>query len=204
MSLLLGLVSWHRRLLASQSTIANRQETGVLAKDQHGVVMPTVVWTGLSAGWKNKIVGTAPSGSTYHGRGPKQLSWDYNYKAFSLYYCGDDTLLNYPERVAENSELAWASSIWFWVTGGPDNFKPGCHNVFTRAEGEGNRKPGLGWVINVVNGGLECNSNVKKCDRRVASRVAHYEHYCSKFGVAPLKAGWTADNLYCDTQDAYR
>jgi len=150
-----------------------------------------------------KYGGFAKSGQTYHGRGPKQLSWNYNYKAFSKYYCGDTTLLDYPERVADNSELAWASSIWFWVTGGPDNFKPGCHDVFTRKEGEGDRKPGLGWVINVVNGGLECNSAVPRCDRRVASRVSHYKHYCKLLGVKPLKPGWTEDNLYCDTQSAY-
>jgi len=148
--------------------------------------------------------GTAPSGHTYHGRGPKQLSWDYNYKAFSNYYCGDDTLKNNPERVGTNSELAWASSIWFWVTGGPDTYKPGCHDVFTRTNGEGDRNPGLGWAINVVNGGLECNSAVQMCDRRVASRVLHYKHYCAKFNVNPLKAGWTEENnLYCKSQTAY-
>jgi len=160
--------------------------------------------------------GTALSGHTYHGRGPKQLSWNYNYKAFSQYYCGDDILLNYPERVAANSELAWASSIWFWVTGGPDNTKPGCHDVFTRTVSTGNRNPGLGWAINIVNGGLECYS-ANRCDRRVASRVEHYKRYCTKFGVAALKpeieatattaaiAGWTEnDNLYCSTQDNYR
>jgi len=102
------------------------------------------------------------SGKSYHGRGPKQLSYVYNYAGFSTYYCGDDTLKNYPERVASNSELAWASSMWFWVTGGPDGSKPGCHDVFNRAVGTGNRKPGLGWAINIVNGGLECGASKKQ------------------------------------------
>merc|ERR1711862_935442 len=104
-------------------------------------------------------MGTADSGKTYHGRGPKQLSWNYNYEAFSNYYCGDDTLLKNPERVASNSELAWASSIWFWATGGPYNpwtTKPGCHEAFTTDTAVGERKPGLGWAIIIVKGGMNC------------------------------------------------
>jgi len=147
-------------------------------------------------------------GKSYHGRGPKQLSWNYNYKAFSEYYCKDLTLLENPERVASNSKLAWASSIWFWFTGGPDGTKPGCHDVFTGSNGileeaSKGRKFGLGWAINIVNGGLECTQ--PKCDSRVVSRVRFYKYFCDVLGVEPLKDGWTDDdNLYCNKQTSYR
>ena len=40
---------------------------------------------------------------TYQGRGPVQLSWNYNYAAFSLAIYGDtSTLINDPSRVASD------------------------------------------------------------------------------------------------------
>merc|ERR1712050_504280 len=77
------------------------------------------------------------AGKEYRGRGPKQLSWNYNYGQFSEEFCGDKSiLLNNPQWVATNPTLAWASSIWFWFTGGAclpqtgEICRPGCHEVF--------------------------------------------------------------------------
>merc|ERR1712238_560780 len=54
-------------------------------------------------------------GQEYRGRGPKQLSYNYNYGQFSEEFCGDKSiLLDNPSWVATNPTLAWASSIWFW------------------------------------------------------------------------------------------
>lgn len=145
----------------------------------------------------------------YYGRGPKQLSWEYNYKEFSEYYCGDaSVLLANPDNVATNSKLAWSSSIWFWYTGGAGSSKPGCHDVFVGSQPEElskGRKHGLGWAINIVNGGLECGASQGKCDARVHSRVRFYKYYCSVLGVADKPVGWTDDdNLYCSKQTSYR
>jgi len=159
------------------------------------------------------------SGKSYKGRGPKQLSWNYNYGQFSKEYCGDqNVLLQNPDWVATNPTLAWASSIWFWFSGGacdPDSgeiCKPSPHSVFTGkhdrcpADIAANRQYGLGWATNIVNGGLECGtgSSVGMCDYRVYSRVRFYRHYCSILGVEPLKEGWTDDdNLYCGATQNY-
>jgi len=158
-------------------------------------------------------------GKSYRGRGPKQLSWNYNYGQFSKDYCGDrNILLENPDWVVTNPKLAWASSMWFWFTGGAcdvaggERCKPSPHNVFTGkqercpADIAANRQYGMGWATNIVNGGLECGggSSVGKCDYRVYSRVRFYRHYCSILDVEPLAVGWTDDeNLFCGSSLNY-
>jgi len=158
------------------------------------------------------------AGKKYSGRGPKQLSYNSNYGQFSEEFCGNkDLLLNHPERVATNPTLAWASSIWFWFTGGAcveaagEICKPGCHDVLLGsktkcpADVQAGRQYGLGWATNVVNGGLECGSSGQgKCDYRVHSRVKYYKRFCSMLGINPLAPGWTDDsNLFCSHQKNY-
>ena len=72
------------------------------------------------------------------------------------------------------------------------------------ADTDAGRNYGLGWATNVVNGGLECNAQVEKCDYRVYSRVRFYKHFCFFLDVEPLKDGWDeSDNLFCGTQMDY-
>lgn len=76
-------------------------------------------------------------GRSYYGRGIIQLSWNYNYGAFShwLYDNGifrqliteRDKLLKYPNLIADNGALSILSGIWFWMT--PQGAKPSSHDV---------------------------------------------------------------------------
>jgi len=156
------------------------------------------------------------AGKEYTGRGPKQLSWNYNYGQFSEQFCGDKSvLLENPDWVASNPTLAWASSMWFWFTGGAclpgDSCKPSCHDVFLgknemcASDTSAGRQYGLGWATNVINGGLECGgAGLGKCDYRVHSRVRFYKHFCDILDVSPLADGWTEDdNLFCEDQSNY-
>lgn len=155
-------------------------------------------------------------GKEYKGRGPKQLSWNYNYGQFSQQFCGDQNiLLQNPDWVGSNPTLAWSSSIWFWFTGGAcgqgESCKPSCHDVMLGTKNmcsgdvSAGRRYGLGWATSVVNGGLECGgAGTGKCDYRVHSRVRFYKRYCAILGVNPLAQGWTEDdNLFCDKQKNY-
>lgn len=48
----------------------------------------------------------------YYGAGYIQLTWDYNYKAFSEYMNDPDIFNLGPQYVAEN--YAWSAAGWFW------------------------------------------------------------------------------------------
>ncbi|WP_249044319.1 chitinase, partial [Crossiella equi] len=63
---------------------------------------------------RSRPFGCPAGGSAYYGRGPLQLSWNYNYKA-----AGDAlglNLLGDPYRVQRESAVAWKTALWFWNT----------------------------------------------------------------------------------------
>lgn len=67
-------------------------------------------------------------GKSYHGRGPVQLSWNYNYGMMSEMLFGDkQILLDNPNLISKNGFLGFASAIWFWMQ--PQGPKPSCHDV---------------------------------------------------------------------------
>jgi len=158
-------------------------------------------------------------GRSYYGRGIIQLSWNYNYGAFSywLYENGlfrdiidsKDKLLKFPNLVADNGALSIMSGIWFWMT--PQGAKPSAHdvvygdvyNVSTSTNEQGLPQSNtlsideiptakgettdqsvfayrLGTVINIVNGGLECNKAAKWHGGPV-QRAMYYDAYAAYF-----------------------
>merc|ERR1719380_200468 len=144
---------------------------------------------------------TCAAGQTYQGRGPVQLSWNYNYAAFSQYIYGDaSVLINDPSQVATNATLAYQAGLWFWMT--PQSPKPSCHDAMTglwrptAADTAGGRVPGYGMVTNVINGGLECNMPTNS---KVVDRVEYYKRYADVLNVAVDTA-----TLYCDQMQSYR
>ncbi|CAN1275395.1 Endochitinase At2g43610, partial [Linum perenne] len=58
-------------------------------------------------------------GKKYYGRGPIQLTWNYNYGA-----CGKANNFNGlkdPDIVARSPTIAWKTGLWFWINGGECN-----------------------------------------------------------------------------------
>lgn len=138
-------------------------------------------------------------GKSYHGRGPIQLSWNYNYGMFSeMVLENKDSLLNHPDLLASNPELSFAAAIWFWIT--PQAPKPSCHEVMsgkwipTDADRIAGRKPGFGAVMNIVNGGLECGG-VESVRNKY--RLQYYLAFCKKMKVDP------GPNISCNSQQPY-
>ncbi|KAL6598820.1 hypothetical protein ACP70R_046080 [Stipagrostis hirtigluma subsp. patula] len=135
-------------------------------------------------------------GKSYHGRGPIQLSWNFNYGPAGR-ALGFDGLRN-PEVVANCSETAFRTALWFWIP--PRRPKPSCHEVMvgeyrpTAADATANRTAGFGLVTNTVNGGLECN---RTDDARVNNRIGFYRRYCQIFNVG------AGANLDCEHQQPY-
>jgi predicted chitinase/chitodextrinase len=113
-----------------------------------------------------------PAGqSAYHGRGPIQLSWNFNYKA-----AGDALgvdLLHQPDLVATNSSISWQTGIWYWMTqNGPGPTT--AHNAIT---GSG----GFGGTIRSINGSIECNGGNPA---QVQSRVDAYNRFVGILGTS--------------------
>jgi predicted chitinase len=120
-----------------------------------------------------------PAGTAaYYGRGPIQLSWNFNYKA-----AGDALgidLLHNPNLVQTDAAVAWKTGLWYWNTQtGPGTMTP--HNAMVNSAG-------FGQTIRSINGSLECDG---RNPAQVQSRVDAYNRFTSILGVAP------GANLYC-------
>jgi len=144
---------------------------------------------------------TCAPGQTYHGRGPVQLSWNYNYGYFSEVYLNDASLLlNNPSLLTSDPVLAYKAAIWFWMT--PQAPKPSCHAVLTgqwtpsSSDVAAGRVAGFGLTTNIINGALECNIPT---DGRVQDRVDFLERYSGILGVSMPDDS----TLYCDQMAAY-
>lgn len=135
-------------------------------------------------------------GKSYKGRGPIQLSWNFNYGPAGK-ALGFDGLKN-PELVANNSIIAFKTALWFWMT--EQKPKPSCHDVMvglyvpTVADKAANRTAGFGLTTNIINGGLECGL---PNDARVNDRIGYFHRYANLFGVR------TGCNLDCDYQKSF-
>ncbi|WP_236241822.1 glycoside hydrolase family 19 protein [Streptomyces sp. CC228A] len=120
-----------------------------------------------------------PAGqAAYYGRGPIQLSWNFNYKA-----AGDALgidLLRDPYRVERDAAVAWKTALWYWNTQSGPGTMTGHHAMVTGA--------GFGQTIRSINGALECDG---RNPAQVQSRVTKYQQFTQILGVP------TGANLYC-------
>lgn len=141
-------------------------------------------------------------GKSYHGRGPIQLSYNYNYGQVSEFIFGDkNVLLANPERVIEDGVIAFETAIWFWMT--QQYPKPSCHDVMipgkwipTSEQSVQGLRPGFGATVNIINGGIECGSGSE--NNKVLSRIGHYQRYTGLKGVSlELDGGNNTVNCGC-------
>ncbi|MEU9214480.1 glycoside hydrolase family 19 protein [Streptomyces sp. NPDC048415] len=120
-----------------------------------------------------------PAGqSAYYGRGPIQLSWNFNYKA-----AGDALgidLLNNPYLVQNDASVAWKTGLWYWNTQTGPGTMTG-HNAMVNSAG-------FGQTIRSINGSLECDG---KNPAQVQSRVDAYQRFVQILGTT------AGGNLYC-------
>lgn len=129
-------------------------------------------------------------GQRYYGRGPIQLSWNYNYgqagRALGL------PLLTNPALVATDPVVSFRTAFWFWMT--PQAPKPSCHDVMSGAyvpsatDTAANRLPGFGLTVHIINGGIECNMPTTAA---VRDRLGFFARYAQLLNVAQ------GDNLEC-------
>lgn len=133
------------------------------------------------------------SGKRYYGRGPVQISWNYNYGPAGRAIGFDG--INNPDIVANDPTVSFKTAVWFWMTA--QSPKPSCHDVMTGrwspsgSDSAAGRAVGYGAVTNIINGGLECG---KGSDSRQQDRIGFYKRYCDILGVS------YGSNLDCNNQ----
>lgn len=105
----------------------------------------------------------------YNGRGPLQLTWNYNYGEAGK--ANKFNGLQSPEIVANDPVVSFKAALWFWMQN--------VRSVIGQ---------GFGATIQKINGAVECNGKEPK---KVEARVNLYLDYCKQFGVNP------GNNLSC-------
>jgi predicted chitinase/chitodextrinase len=111
------------------------------------------------------------AGQQYYGRGPIQLSWNFNYgaagSALGL------NLLNNPNLVEQDASVAWKTALWYWMTqNGPGTMT--AHACLVNGQG-------FGCTIRSINGALECNGGN---GAQVQSRINYLNTFVGILGVS--------------------
>ena len=120
-----------------------------------------------------------PAGTyAYYGRGPLQISWNFNYEAAGQ-AIGQD-LLDNPNLVATDAAISWETALWYWMTQTGPGTMTG-HNAIVNGAG-------FGQTIWAINGSVECNGGNTA---EMQDRVNDYESFTSILGVSP------GSNLTC-------
>merc|ERR1711862_377118 len=109
------------------------------------------------------VNGNFEANSMFFGRGPIQLSWNYNYHAAGQALGVD--LCTMPELVATYPEVAWCTAIWFWMSSGGST---GRTSHMAVVDGS------FGGTVNTINGGLECPGD----GTHRASIISRINKYC--------------------------
>ena len=150
--------------------------------------------------WVNAAYPCVP-GQLYYGRGAKQLSWNYNYGAFSQAMFGDARiLLEQPDLVAQ-TWLNFASSMWFYVT--PQPPKPSMLQVVegdwspNAVDEAANLQPGFGATTMIINGALECGASPSN-PTGASNRANYYTDFAGRLGV-----DISGEKLTCSDSSAF-
>jgi len=122
---------------------------------------------------------------SYHGRGAKQISYNYNYGQFSAAMYGNIRYLLDNPDIVKDTWLNLASAVWFFAT--PQPPKPSMLGVMegdwepTKEDLAGGLKPGFGVTINIINGAIECGKGNETV--RAKERVEYYRNFARYLGV---------------------
>jgi hypothetical protein len=178
--------AWSGFVSASDMTIRKREAAAFLANINHESDQLRAVREYNTNNYCNycdpgQWFGCPAGSCNYYGRGPMQLSWNYNYKATGDAIGVD--LLNNPDRVATDATVAWKTAVHFWMTNPGPNVRT-AHAGITCSDSW----CGFGQTIRSINGSLECDG---RNPGAVESRVSKYRQFCDLLGVS------YGNNLYC-------
>lgn len=117
-------------------------------------------------------------GKQYFGRGPIQLSWNFNYdlagKALGL------DLLNDPDMVSRDATVAWKTALWYWMEIKGSGPLP-SHVALKQ-------NLGFGETVRSINGDLECSKPTTNIGyQQQQLRIQNYLKITRLIGVDPGK-----------------
>lgn len=161
--------------------VDNDNLTGLYFNEEVGFIGSSAIGYVQSTGTNYLPV----AGKSYHGRGPIQLSYNYNYGLCSEIIYGDSSiLLNNPEKLTSDGVLGFMTGIWFWMT--PQPPKPSCHEVITgtwepKAGAPNEQYNGnFGLTIVIINNESGQSENGSGA---VARRSRYYRIFADKMGA---------------------
>ena len=140
---------------------------------------------------------------TFHGRGAKQLSYNYNYGSFSRIIYNDFTLLTKPELVTKDGFLAIASAMYFYMT--PRSPKPSIHQTVTGlwlpsiADKNAGRDLGFAVQTLIINGCVECGKKARVSQAN--NRANHFEKFSVYFGI--WDSWFKSTQQHCDFSQTF-
>ena len=161
--------------------VRKREAAAALANFSHetgGLVYINEIAQGEYCSGGATPCGVCAPGKRYYGRGPIQLSWNYNYCTAGQ-ALGLDLWAN-PDQVSQNATTAWRTALWFWMTQSGAGYRP-AHSSITGGYG-------FGETIRTINGSLECNGGNPG---QVQSRINSYQSFIQILGGTP------GNNLGC-------
>jgi predicted chitinase len=166
-----GAGSWPAFAGTGDTTVRKREAAAFLANVDHETGGLYYIEEIVKGPYCGGGCACAP-GKQYYGRGPLQLSWNFNYCAAGS-ALGLDLQAD-PDLIARDSRVAWATSLWFWMTSSGAGWTT-PHNAMVNGNG-------FGETIRAINGSLECNG---ANPGSVQNRVSSYLRFCAILGVDP-------------------
>jgi predicted chitinase len=168
--LVAALSAWPTFAKTGSDTVRRQEAAAFLANMHHESGGGVYVREINQANWPLYCSSGNCGNKQYYGRGPIQLSWDYNYRA-----AGDALgidLLNNPDLVANDASVGWKTALWYWMTQRARAAQT-SHDAMVNGVG-------FGETIRAINGGLECNG-AGEAQRN--SRINLYRNFTSILGV---------------------
>jgi predicted chitinase len=153
-----------------------REAAAAMANFAHetgGLVHVTEIARGLYCSNSATPCGVCAPGQSYYGRGPIQLSWNFNYCS-----AGQALGLNLwanPNLVEQNSAIAWRTAFWYWMTQNGPGTQPAHNCIINNA--------GFGCTIRSINGALECNGGNPA---QVQSRINNFNLFKAIIGATSV------------------
>jgi predicted chitinase/chitodextrinase len=163
-------------------TVARQEAAAFLANVSHETSGLIYIDEVNQANWPtycdtSQSYGCPAGQSAYHGRGPIQLSWNFNYYAAGNALGVD--LLDNPGLVGTDAAISWETGLWYWMTG-TGNAGVTSHNAMVNGQG-------FGTTIRAINS-IECNGGNTA---EMQDRVNLYTQFAGVLGVP------TGSNLTC-------